>query len=135
MQISLPGILRVVRPTPSSPLQVTTAEWDEARGEAVGEGVSCMRVVWDHGPVDGCWDDFDTVRARVEREWTATPKKCDVISAQLKERIHNWLEAFKQRREEEAKHMAERSAAGGMESELADVGKSKGSKELEQKVS
>ena len=102
-QISLPGLLRVVRPTPTSPLMVTTAEWDEQRGVAVGEGENVLRTVWDHGPVEGCWDDFDALKERVQREWAAAPKKADVISPALKERIERWLEEVKAQAEERAR--------------------------------
>ena len=105
-QISLPGILRVIRPTPTSPLTVTTAEWDEARGVSVGEGESAMRTVWNCGPVEGCWDDFDTVRARVEREWHQTPKVHDVLSPALRERIAQTVSAMKAQQESEDKQRA-----------------------------
>jgi nicotinamide phosphoribosyltransferase len=93
-KISLPGCLRVIRHSPSSPLTVTTGEWNEEKGVVEGEGESVMRVVWDSGPVEGCWDDFDVVKERVEREWRQAPKVCDVISDQLKERIRRWVEGF-----------------------------------------
>ena len=71
---------------------VTTGEWDEEKGTAVGPGDNVLRCVWDHGPVPDCWDDFDTLKQRVEREWAATPQKADVISGELKERMRKWLE-------------------------------------------
>jgi hypothetical protein len=33
------------------------------------------------------WEDFDAVRARVDREWKASPPRADVISAELHSKI------------------------------------------------
>ncbi|CAG8656582.1 187_t:CDS:1, partial [Acaulospora colombiana] len=45
-----------------------------------------LRVVYDHGKVSQ-WDDFETIRKRVAKEWTALPKVYDNISPELKEKI------------------------------------------------
>jgi hypothetical protein len=51
--------------------------------------------VYDKGPVPGLvWDNFDTVRQRVEREWKIVPKTYDPISDQLKTKIKRWIEMF-----------------------------------------
>ncbi len=51
-------------------------------------------MVYDCGPVAGHqWDDFDTVRARVVREWAALPKTADVISASLQAKVQQQVAA------------------------------------------
>jgi len=50
-----------------------------------------LEVVYDSGPVSVKWEDFDSIRARVAREWKASPKKHDPISPELKERVSNWI--------------------------------------------
>ncbi|CAG8564465.1 6075_t:CDS:10 [Acaulospora morrowiae] len=45
-----------------------------------------LRVVYDHGKVFE-WEDFDTIRKRVAKEWPALPKTFDNISPELKEKI------------------------------------------------
>ncbi len=59
------------------------------------DDANVLRVVYDHGPVSGFkWDSFDTVRARVADQWPRTPKKHDVVSAPLKDRIKAWVKNF-----------------------------------------
>ncbi|RHZ75245.1 hypothetical protein Glove_216g80 [Diversispora epigaea] len=45
-----------------------------------------LRVVYDNGKV-AKWDDFDTIRKRVAKEWAALPKVCNNISPELKSKI------------------------------------------------
>ncbi|CAG8753097.1 14550_t:CDS:10, partial [Dentiscutata erythropus] len=42
-----------------------------------------LRVVYDHGKVSE-WDDFDTIRKRVAKEWPLLPRSYDNISPELK---------------------------------------------------
>ncbi len=52
------------------------------------------QVVYDCGPVAGHkWEDFDTVRARAAREWSALPKAADVISASLQAKVQQQVAA------------------------------------------
>ena len=39
------------------------------------------------------WEDFDAMRERVAEEWQALPKKSDNISATLKAKIKQQMEA------------------------------------------
>jgi nicotinamide phosphoribosyltransferase len=50
-----------------------------------------LRVVYDKRPLEGVWDDFDTVRARVASEWTALPHAADNISASLREKVRQQM--------------------------------------------
>ncbi|RHZ60515.1 hypothetical protein Glove_352g45 [Diversispora epigaea] len=45
-----------------------------------------LRVIYDHGKVVE-WDDFDTIRKRVFKEWKALPKVYNNISPELKSKI------------------------------------------------
>ncbi|CAG8793082.1 11759_t:CDS:2, partial [Dentiscutata erythropus] len=45
-----------------------------------------LRVVYDHGKVSE-WDDFDTIRKRVAKEWPLLPRSYDNISPELKSKI------------------------------------------------
>lgn len=84
-KFSLPGILQVRRDN-----GVPTAYCipDAGRGAPLVKAEENMlRMVYDLGPVPGVWEDFATVRARVQREWDAAPKRADPLSPQLKEVI------------------------------------------------
>lgn len=75
---SLPGLLAVKR-VDGIPTVFPKAE---VRNED-----NLLRVVYDHGPVDGVWDDFSTLKSRVQEEWHALPKNYDAISQELKDLI------------------------------------------------
>jgi nicotinamide phosphoribosyltransferase len=83
-KISLPGVLQVRRvngiPT------VFPADPDGPRAPD-----NLLRVVYDRRPLLGVWDDFETVRKRARTEWKALPQVHDPISAELKEKIKNWI--------------------------------------------
>jgi len=49
-----------------------------------------LKVVYDKKPVNYPWEDFATLRKRVEAEWKIVPKVHDPISPELKEKIKNW---------------------------------------------
>jgi len=49
-----------------------------------------LHVIYDHGrPLGDVFDDFDTVRARVHKQWShsQSEKRRDVLSAELKGKI------------------------------------------------
>jgi hypothetical protein len=51
------------------------------------------QVVYNMGPVPGFkWDEFDTVRERVRKEWACLPLKADNLSASLKAKITKQME-------------------------------------------
>ena len=54
---------------------------------------SVMRVVYNKRPVPGAFEDFDAVKARVEREWEALKPNGNPISKQLQDKIHNILKS------------------------------------------
>ena len=84
-KFSLPGILQVRR---DNGIPTAYCTPDAGRGTPLVKAQeNLLRVVYDNGPVMGVWDDFATVRARVQREWDAAPKRADPLSAQLKEVI------------------------------------------------
>eukprot|EP01127_Copromyxa_protea_P005759 TRINITY_DN1561_c0_g1_i1.p1 TRINITY_DN1561_c0_g1~~TRINITY_DN1561_c0_g1_i1.p1 ORF type:complete len:484 (+),score=117.60 TRINITY_DN1561_c0_g1_i1:146-1597(+) len=83
---SLPGCLKVSRVN-GVPTVFPLKEGDE-------DPDGMMQTVWNNGPVDVKWEDFDSLRARVKREWAALPKKNDPVSAELKEVIVQWIKEF-----------------------------------------
>lgn len=86
-KFSLPGILKVrkVKGVPT----IFPATENEKDGE------NLLKVVWDNGPVkDHVWDDFSTIRARVEAEWNVVPKKYNPISKELEEKKDIWVKDF-----------------------------------------
>uniref|UniRef100_A0A6B2L2A5 Nicotinamide phosphoribosyltransferase n=1 Tax=Arcella intermedia TaxID=1963864 RepID=A0A6B2L2A5_9EUKA len=86
-KISHPGILKVkkVNDVPT----VFPSTEDDADPE------NLLRVVWDNGPVkDLKWDDFDTLKARVNKEWSLVPKLADPVSKELKDKIADWIKEF-----------------------------------------
>ena len=81
------GVLSVARNAAGLPV-VHPADSGE-----VAPGDDLLQVVYDHGPVEGLvWDDFDTVRQRVEREWAALPPTADNISSNLREKVKQQVE-------------------------------------------
>jgi len=86
-KISLPGVLKVIRNEQGVPI-IYPAEADVA-------GEDLLRVVYDNGPVEDAFpEDFDTLKARVQREWTALPKLYDPFSPQLREKIATWVKTM-----------------------------------------
>jgi len=88
-KFSLPGILQVRREANGVCTVYATPEQGAGR-PLVSDAENEMRVVYDNGPLkESPWDDFDTVRQRVEREWKelAPNKNADPLSSQIKERI------------------------------------------------
>jgi nicotinic acid phosphoribosyltransferase len=88
-KVSLPGILQVRKVN-----RIPTI-FPREDGEVVDPTQNLLKVVYDKGPVSSLtWDNFDTVRNRVETEWKIVPKTYDPISGQLKEKIKRWIENF-----------------------------------------
>ncbi|KXZ56944.1 hypothetical protein GPECTOR_1g851 [Gonium pectorale] len=79
-KFSLPGVLAVKR------VNGVPTVFPADSGE-VGPGENLLRVVYDRGPVEGVWEDFDTVRQRVATEWTALPLTADNISPSLRAKV------------------------------------------------
>jgi hypothetical protein len=48
-----------------------------------------LKVVWKNGPVAGhVWDDFDTIKQRVQDEWRVLPKMYDAVSEELNQVVN-----------------------------------------------
>jgi len=50
-----------------------------------------LKVIYNYGPVNDPWDDFQTVRDRVQREWHAAPKIHNPISSPMQDKINQWI--------------------------------------------
>jgi len=88
---SLPGILRVKR-DPNTGLESVISR---APNDNSYDKDDILRVVYDHKPLPNVWDDFDTIRKRVEEQWSKSPKVHDPVSKELKEKITVWIAAQK----------------------------------------
>ena len=85
-KISLPGVLQVRREASGVPTVYSVP--DEGRGAPlVAPADNLLRTVYDLRPVEGVWEDFSTVRARVEAQWPATPPRGEPVSGQLRARV------------------------------------------------
>mmetsp|Transcript_14445 Transcript_14445/g.16023 ORF Transcript_14445/g.16023 Transcript_14445/m.16023 type:complete len:150 (-) Transcript_14445:59-508(-) len=85
-KISFPGILKVIRNDKGAPVIYPCGA-----DEKVDPEKNLLKVVYDCGPIKGhTWDDFDTIKKRVETEWNACPKAHDPISKELYEQITIW---------------------------------------------
>ncbi len=89
-KLSLPGILQVRRDANNKQLYVLPRQFDEK----VEAKDNILKVVYDHGPVAGAFDDFSTVRERVKTEWKQTDKTHDPISTNMKQLIQEWVKKF-----------------------------------------
>lgn len=86
-KISLPGILKVVRDKNGIP----TVYPEDYAGV---QGPNLLETMWDCGPVDFKWDDFDTLRNRVRNDWDKLPALHDPRSDVLKTKIQKWISDF-----------------------------------------
>jgi nicotinamide phosphoribosyltransferase len=83
---SLPGKLFVARTGPGAPPMVYP------QGDPACKGLeNVMQVVYNKRPVAGVFEDFSSVRARVNREWAALPPNGKPISPQLQAKIDDIL--------------------------------------------
>lgn len=83
---SLPGKLFVGRAGPGAPPMVYP------QGDPACKGLEpVMQVVYNKRPVPGVFEDFDAIRARVNREWAALPPGGKPISSQLQAKIDDIL--------------------------------------------
>lgn len=88
-KVSLPGELSVKRNEQGVPM-VYPKESNTVKVTNGSGNNDMLRVVYDHGPLPESafvWDDFETIRQRVEREWAALPDTADVVSVELKEKM------------------------------------------------
>jgi len=87
-KVSFPGILRVKR-DPQTGLEYI---YPRAADDNSNDKDDLLRVVYDHKPISGVWDDFETLRNRVQTEWTKAPKHHNPVSAELRTKIDKWVE-------------------------------------------
>lgn len=55
--------------------------------EAEIKGKNLLEVVYDKGPVPNNYKTFDVIKADINKQMSALPKKADVISTQMKYKI------------------------------------------------
>jgi nicotinamide phosphoribosyltransferase len=87
-KVSLPGILRVKR-DPNTGLELV---YPRNPSDNSYDSTDILRVVYDGKPIPNVWDDFDTIRKRVQEQWTKSPKVHDNISAELKAKTNDWIQ-------------------------------------------
>ncbi|CAJ0914496.1 14270_t:CDS:2, partial [Entrophospora sp. SA101] len=85
-KFSLPGEFVVKRNAEGIPIAYPKESFPE------NDPDNLLRVVYDHGKVFK-WDDFDTIRKRVAKEWPLLPPKFDNISPALKLKVDNFIRA------------------------------------------
>lgn len=96
-KISFPGALYVKR------VNGVPTIFPKAHGQEVPEEENLLKVVYDCGPTDYKFDDFETVRKRVESEWHTIPKVYDPISSELRDKVAGWIKDFDSRFDEVTK--------------------------------
>lgn len=85
---SLPGILRVKR-DPQTGLE-TVLPRDPSDNSYDKDDL--LRPVYDMKPIEGIFEDFTTVRNRVNEQWKNSPKHHDNISPALKQKAAAWAQ-------------------------------------------
>ena len=92
--MSLPGEFVVARESPTTPLMVYPLESMDPATTIENQ----LEVIYDCGPIKSKHvDNFETIRNRIQSQWTALPKHADPISLALKEKITSCKEAQIQR--------------------------------------
>ncbi len=87
-KVSLPGILRVKR-DPNTGLE---SIYPRDPNDDSYDSTDILRPVYDYKPLPNVWEDFDTIRKRVQDQWTHSPKLHDNISKQLKDKTAEWIQ-------------------------------------------
>jgi nicotinamide phosphoribosyltransferase len=85
-KVSLPGLLRVKK-DPQTGLETVLSRDPK---DASYDKDDLLRLVYDMKPIPGVFEDFTTVRARVNQQWGATPKHHDNISPALRQKAAAW---------------------------------------------
>ncbi|CAB5192614.1 unnamed protein product [Rhizophagus irregularis] len=89
-KISLPGEFGVIKNKEGVPIVHPKENCLE------NDPKNLLKVVYDHGKV--CeWEDFDTIRKRVAKEWPSLPPTYDNISPELKVKIEKVVKEIKER--------------------------------------
>jgi len=84
---SLPGILRVKRDPKTGLASIYSRNPDDNSYDKD----DILRVVYDLKPIPNVWDDFETIRKRVNDQWNQAPKVHDPITRELKEKVNVWI--------------------------------------------
>ena len=92
-KFSLPGEFEIHRNTEGVPIV-----YDKSRSvdPAANIGISenLLHPVYDRRPLDvPIWDDFQTIRRRISAEWSSLPRKAEILSDALKEKIRKISES------------------------------------------
>ncbi|KAI9142446.1 nicotinate phosphoribosyltransferase family-domain-containing protein [Paraphysoderma sedebokerense] len=98
-KISLPGVLAVVKNEKGLPVV-----YPSSAAPTSPSTISLLSVVYDGtdpAKRHNKWDDFETVRNRVEKEWKMSPSVFDPISVVLKERSAQVVKMERERLEKE----------------------------------
>lgn len=95
---SLPGVLEVRR--------VNGIPTVFPKNDSTSTADNLLKVVYDKKPVPGAWEDFTTVRNRVQEQWAALPLKADTLSAEIKQKM---ADTFADQKERNAKALGELS--------------------------
>jgi len=85
----LPGELFVTREGPGEPIKVYNKNDNQTE-----KLVSAMKIVYDNGPIAGAFNDFQTIRQRVDDEWAQTAPRGNPISKGLANKIEKILLAL-----------------------------------------
>ncbi len=80
------GILRVKK-DPQTGLELV---YPRSEGDNSYDQNDLLQVVYDCKPIQGVWDNFETIRTRVHTQWNAAPKQHDPISKELQTKIREW---------------------------------------------
>ena len=78
-KFSLPGIMKVIPNAKGLPVVYPAGDGSQAVAN------NMLQVVYDHRPCVEKWDDFDTIRKRLNERWTNSPKTHDPISQEMRE--------------------------------------------------
>jgi len=91
-KISLPGVLEVRR--------VNNLPTVFPKKEGTTSSDNMLKVVYNMQPEYGIWDDFETIRNRVNTEWNASPKKYDPLSQEMRKKIDETIKLQRERNQQ-----------------------------------
>jgi nicotinic acid phosphoribosyltransferase len=94
-KFSLPGILKVISNENGIPVVYPV------QAKVKDESKNVLKVVYDKGPVkDLVWDDFTTVKNRLNEQWKSHPKQFDSLSKEMRDLIEQTRKEQLQRNED-----------------------------------
>ncbi|KAJ1974172.1 hypothetical protein H4R35_003741 [Dimargaris xerosporica] len=90
-KISLPGELAVITDDKQVPMVYPKED------PAAQQGLSLLQPVYDHGPIAQPWATFKEVRERTRQQWAQLPRKHNVISSSLQQKMTTIVTELRQR--------------------------------------